>query len=256
MILPTAGAVILKAVKTEKMLDSNMYSYYNATMPIITIANGKGGVGKSTVAINLAGTLARKTEAIFLIDADPQGTVSDWFKSRQEQVPDRLTCKNLQITPTPWSTQELTAKLIDQAKKFTFTIIDCGPANDKITRTAFALSDFAIIPVTPSPYDIHSVRKTIDMIHEGKSSAGIEVRPYLLISRKIVGTTLGREAREALGVFNVPILKTEICQRVALCEAGIVGQTIHEYASNSQATEEFENLEREVLKWRRQSSAH
>jgi len=194
-------------------------------------------------------------DAVVLVDADPQGTISDWFKSRQEQPAQRLVHKNLEVSPLPWSAQDLTAKLTNQVKNFTFTIIDCGPANDKITRTAFALSDFAIIPVTPSPYDIHSVRKTIDMIQEGKNSAGIEVKPYLLISRKIVGTTLGREARQALKVFNVPILKTEICQRIALCEAGIVGQTIYEYAPNSQAAEEFNNLEKEVLKWQRQSSA-
>ena len=220
-------------------------------MPVVAIANGKGGVGKSTVAINLAGALAKKLESVFLVDVDPQGTISDWFNSRKEQSANSLVHKNLEVTPLPWSANDLSSKISNKSKDYAFTVIDCGPANDKITRTVLAVADFAIIPVTPSPYDIHSVRKTLDMIHEGKNEAGIEVQSYLLISRKIVGTNLGREAREALKAFKIPILKTEICQRVALCEAGILGQTIHEYAGNSQATDEFDELGKEVLKWRK-----
>ena len=68
-----------------------------------------------------------------------------------------------------------------------------------------------------------------------------------------MGTSLGDDVREALKVFELPILKAEICQRVALCEAGIVGQSVHEYAPGSIAAEEFDNLAEEVLKWRKRN---
>jgi chromosome partitioning protein len=87
------------------------------------------------------------------------------------------------------------------------------------------------------------------MIHEGKTEANLSVKQYIIISKKIVGTNLGKEVRHALAVFNIPILKTEICQRVALCEAGILGQTIHEYAPDSQSTGEFDKLGKEILQW-------
>ena len=214
-------------------------------MPIIVIANGKGGVGKSTVAINLAGALTRLGKSVLLIDADPQGTTSEWLKTRQEAGPQTVNPAGATV---PWTMTELTHNIVDHSKRFDFTLIDCGPANDKTTRTAFALSDYAIIPVTPSPYDIHSVQKTIAMLSEGRK-LGLKGKPYLLVSRKITGTSLGEEARKALSVFNVPMLRSEVSQRVALCEAGIVGKTIHEYAPTSHATQEFSDLAKEVLRW-------
>ena len=220
---------------------------------IISVVNGKGGVGKSTVAINLAGSLSHQKAKVLLADADPQGTTIGWLNAREGQPPEKLNSTGLRVTPQPWSAAELGNRLAAEARSVDFTIIDCGPANGKIERAALALSDYAIIPVTPSPYDIRSAKTTIDLIREGKKEAGLRVKAFLLVSRKVVGTNLGEDVREALKIFELPILKAEICQRVALCEAGIVGQTVHEYAPGSIAAEEFDNLAEEVLKWQKRN---
>lgn len=216
---------------------------------VISIANQKGGVGKSTIAFNLAAALSRNKNTVFVVDADPQGTISMWAKARA-----RHTSKidpNIAFTETPWTPEEILK--LTQRQNYDFVIIDCGPANNKTSKAALVVSNLTLIPISPSPLDINSARSTLDLIEEGASRGATKAKIYLLISKKIVGTNLAKDARHACQMLKLPILKTEISQRVALCESAITGQSVLEYEPDSLATEEFIDLEKEVTKCLKQS---
>lgn len=217
---------------------------------IITIINQKGGVGKSTIAFNLASALSNSKNSVFVIDADPQGTLSMWAKARSHQPPDKIKT-DITITRKPWSPEEIIKNVA--SLDYAFIIIDCGPANNKVVKTALVVSKIAIIPISPSPLDINSARTTINLIQQGSDRGAVKIKTYLLISKKIVGTNLAKEVRQTCQILNLPILKTEISQRVSLCESAILGQSVLEYSPSSLATEEFVALEKEVRKCLKQN---
>lgn len=214
---------------------------------IISISNLKGGVGKSTVAINLSGYLA-KSSKVLLVDADPQGSITTWLNLKLKNNPEKLLTKNLIVSDESFSFEDLKT-LKHRFKIYDYIIIDCPPEDAVIMRTALVVSDFVIIPVAPSPFDVSSTKKTITTINEGFNSKAIKVKPYMLVSQKATGTVLGREVKGALKVYKFPVLRTEIYRREILKTAVIYGKTIFEYAPGSESSKEFSKLGKEVTKW-------
>ena len=232
------------------MTENFYYCIIQSMSHIISIANQKGGVGKSTIAFNLGVALANSKHAVFVVDADPQSTISMWAKARTRHESNKIN-PNITFTETPWTPEEILK--LSQKQNYEFVIIDCGPANNKAAKAALVVSNLTIIPISPSPLDINSARSTIELIEEGASRGATKSKVYLLISKKIVGTNLAKEARDTCQMLKLPILKTEISQRIALCESAITGQSVLEYAPNSMAAEEFIALEKEVKKCLKQS---
>ena len=202
---------------------------------IISVVNQKGGVGKTTVAINLAAMLKRNNFNLVLLDTDPQGSATQWHDVEENQA--------VEVIHHPEPIQSADVETLLQ--NYDHIIIDVPPAIGEISRSVLAVSDLAIVPLSPSPLDIWSCWGTLEMISEvQQDNSGLKAK--LLVSRKIPGTRVGREAREAMEVFETDILEAELCQRVAYVDSMTSGVSVMQYAPGSKAMHEIERLFEEI----------
>ena len=204
---------------------------------IISLVNRKGGVGKTTIAINLCACIPRRNRSALLVDEDPQGSVLPW-----QSIEDNIAF-DVKPHPMPLSPKDIETF----TKGYDHVVIDSPPALGDIIRSVLEVSDFAIVPIGPSPLDIWSSNETVALINETrKHNRNLEAK--LLICRKIPRTRIGREAREAMEVYNLAIFETEISQRIAYVQSLISGVSVLQYAPNSEASIEIKSLCEEVFK--------
>jgi chromosome partitioning protein len=203
---------------------------------IISIVNQKGGVGKTTLAVNLAGGLAHRSLRVALIDTDPQGSVRQWAS-----LTDANTFEVLH--KAPFGGKKDIRPLI---KRCDHIVIDTPPALGDSSLTAMRTADLVLIPVGPSPLDIWSSREILDLFAQA-SKRRRKLSGCLLITRRLPRTRIGREAREALGFAALPVMETEIFQRVGYVEVMISGQTVMQQSPRSEARQEIERLCDEIL---------
>jgi len=204
---------------------------------IISVVNQKGGVGKTTVAINIGIGMARRNFKVGFLDTDPQGTAFQW-QSIEGNVTFEVKHHPFRISP----------EAIKEANRnHSLLIIDTPPAIGEITSSALAYSDLAIIPLAPSILDIWSSRATIDRVEEARK-INTKLKGRLLVSRKVPRTRLGRDGREAIAALEMDIFDTEISQRIAYVESMIAGVSVFQYAPRSEAAKEVEDLCEEILR--------
>lgn len=202
-------------------------------MAIIALANLKGGVGKSTLAVNLAGVFAPN---VALIDADPQATATAWGETGKlpftvTEAP--LTGDNV----TPWL-----KKALALAEESGTLIIDLPPMLGDATAAALAICDLAVIPVSPSGADLRATNRALDLIRDARDArAGPKPRALLVPSKVDRRTAAGAEIEAVLHDYGEPV-GPSVSQRIAHADAFTAGEWIGTYAPGSAAHTEIKTL--------------
>lgn len=183
---------------------------------VITIAQQKGGAGKTTVAIHLAVAWKQRGKRVAIIDIDPQGSLTHWHKIREKTFGEGYTGLTFSAV-SGWRVGSEIARL---KRNHDVIIIDSPPHTETEARTAIRNADFIIVPVQPSPTDLWATKATLDIA----KSENIPVRVVLnrLSSSSKLAQTIAAElshlAKNSLG--NRVLFASSILEGLSAIEVG------------------------------------
>ncbi|MBO4926686.1 MAG: ParA family protein [Clostridiales bacterium] len=248
---------------------------------VISIVNQKGGVGKTTTAVNLSAFLAKKRKKVLIIDLDPQGNATSGYgfdKSGLENtVYDLLVneedintviastlVKNMDMCPTNINLAGAEVELVSAISretilkralepvldKYDYIIIDCPPSLGLLTINALAACEGVIVPIQGEYYALEGLTQLIDTINMIKKKLNPSIGILgVVITMHDRRTQLTKQVvEEVQKYFGDKVFKTFIPRNVRLAEAPSHGQTIDEYDAKSKGSLAYQALANEVLK--------
>lgn len=248
---------------------------------VISITNQKGGVGKTTTAINLSAALAEANQKILLVDFDPQinattglgvelddddktifDAIHDKDKTKSIIIEDAI--KNLDVLPGSIELSSLESELLNKANResalknvidtirddYDYIIIDCPPAVGILTVNALVASDACIIPVQCEYFSLEGLNQVLNAIELVRSNMNPNLKiEGLLFTMFDARTRLGQDVVAMVkGNMDVKIFETMIPRNIRLAEAPSNGMSILDYDGSSIGADRYRKLASEILR--------
>ncbi len=203
---------------------------------IVTIAQQKGGAGKTTVSAHLAVAWSKMPGvSVALLDVDPQGSLGEWYEAREQALGEGETGLEFR-TASGWGARREAQRL---ARDHDYVVLDTPPHADLDARPAIDSADLVVVPVQPTPVDLWATRTTLEML-DG-AATGI-----IVLNRVPPRGRLAGEMVAAMGEFGGKIATARIGNRVAFAECLGRGLTVLETGGASRARDEVEALAKEL----------
>ncbi len=210
-------------------------------MAIIAVAGRKGGVGKSTIAGNLAAEFAAMGQSVAVLDADPQHSLVAWAAQGGGIL---ARC----VEKVENGAEDLRTQARKAEKHADIVLIDTPPGMPQVAYEAAMVADLVLLPCGPSPLDMFALKEALALMLKARAERrSKKPRIRFVPSKVLMNTNLGRGLSESLKKMGKKVLPV-ISQRIAVAEAVSSGLTIGEYAPDSPSHEEFRALAKAAKK--------
>ncbi len=204
---------------------------------VITVAQHKGGAGKTTLSAQLAATLYNDGATVLLIDVDPQGSTSEWHKARDVTLGRKNKIALLQTQG--W---KMTRDVPRLTREFDYIIIDTPPHAESESSIAIRLADLVLMPVQPSPLDVWACAPTLKLILSEK-------RPVMLVMNRVPPkSNLNGTIMEKLSGMGIQVAKQSLGNRVSFASSMMQGLGVVESDPRSLAADEMRALMKDIKK--------